>query len=556
MKASNDAGSLLQCPQCTLPITRCGALIPFVSAAGDGERKVTIANCTGTDDPNDTGDNATTEQQALCGICEEADAKNYCVPCGFPLCESCQQSSHQRGRYRAHEVVPLRTAHRRGPRMCVEHATMPLDLYCFSCSSCVCLTCCFGGSHKGHEVQTLDDVAEKMRMQMKGEMKTLQQLADTTRDASIKLRKQLPGHERAFALVKDKVERCFGNLRKALEERERELLQQLSDHTCQVKSDIIQRATQSEAVHDAVRSNVLRLEEFLASTEAADTVRFNEVVTRSINALETVSTHVVTESSGALRAIEERLTRHDGVASFAGDKEEDLVRAVRRFGCLQLPEALCGAPPPADGAQVASMCIAEATAPFAASQEYMRETCPEERGQRHMHQTFETLLCGAHVRNSEASTSTRPGLKLSWNDPRSSDDFMRATVPSLLLAPASSRVSTASPAMDTSTSIGVEPHLALKWKRLRSSEANDEKMGEKKMSPLKKHRTVTHLPPALGMLRDPFLSNHPVKGDGDTVEVGVVDSGASPAAMVKEGDKTLSNGSSAKGSTLQLKLRL
>ncbi|KAG5465453.1 hypothetical protein CUR178_00156 [Leishmania enriettii] len=178
----------------------------------------------------------TASASSLCSVCEEERATCACVQCDFSMCDACHKATHAKGGFRQHEVVGLEQARRRGHLRCTEHAGTALDLFCDTCSTCVCVICCFGGAHRGHDVSPLADVVARTAAaltQRSAELTALQRDADATQTRFAAL---WPAYETMVDNVRTEIQQCFASLRQVLHEREDALLTQLNEVSAEVGS--------------------------------------------------------------------------------------------------------------------------------------------------------------------------------------------------------------------------------------------------------------------------------------------------------------------------------
>ena len=107
----------------------------------------------------------------LCQFCEDFAAQKatlMCSECEFFYCGTCFDSYHpSKGPLAGHTVGPpvLKPPKRNEENLkCVEHKKEKLALYCLVCKAAVCYMCKEYGSHKGHDVELLDPVFNKIKV--------------------------------------------------------------------------------------------------------------------------------------------------------------------------------------------------------------------------------------------------------------------------------------------------------------------------------------------------------------------------------------------------------
>lgn len=208
-----------------------------------------------------------------CGVCEEQKATCMCVQCDFGLCDECRAATHSKGKFRLHEVVGLDQARRRDHLKCPEHAGMSLDLYCETCATCVCVTCCFGGAHRGHEVFPLADVTQRTADGLKNAAQELSAPREKSAAALTDLAALSPQYDTKIHAVEVDIQRCFASLRRTLQEREDALLTCLHHTAAEVKqrSTTLQEATGALAM--LLTEAMARLSSFYETVSPATLMR-------------------------------------------------------------------------------------------------------------------------------------------------------------------------------------------------------------------------------------------------------------------------------------------
>ncbi|KPA80070.1 hypothetical protein ABB37_05081 [Leptomonas pyrrhocoris] len=251
----------LQCPLCDCDVP-ASATESFLTLNEEAQRELettialhpeTIRNCyTGLAPLAESSNGAAVEglpsvsraATLYCGVCEEQRATRMCVQCDFGLCDACHKATHAKGKFKLHEVVELDQVRRRDQLKCPEHPGMSLDLYCETCSTCVCVTCCFGGAHRGHDVFTLADVAQRTAATLKKDARELSRTREKAAAAHSELAALWALYESKANDVEADIQRCFSTLRRVLQEREDALLGTLRAASAEVKrrSTLLQSA--------------------------------------------------------------------------------------------------------------------------------------------------------------------------------------------------------------------------------------------------------------------------------------------------------------------------
>ncbi|KAG5489296.1 hypothetical protein GH5_00162 [Leishmania sp. Ghana 2012 LV757] len=306
--AASSCVPLLACPLCS---AACDAAIlsrldSIGSAAAALNAHVVRNICTGSQYPlsNTTiGDTVgspsapTALASSFCSVCEEERATCACVQCDFGMCDACHKATHTKGGFRQHEVMGLEQARRRGHLRCTEHAGMALDLFCDTCSTCVCVTCCFGGAHRGHDVSPLADVVARTAAaltQRAAELTALQRDADATHTRFAAL---WPAYETKVDSVRTEIQQCFASLRQVLHEREDALLAQLNEVSSEVGSRSSELRNAMNAVSHLLGGSGECLRSLPGSVSPATLMRVFDTVQRQQEWVSRVSARVLKEAT-------------------------------------------------------------------------------------------------------------------------------------------------------------------------------------------------------------------------------------------------------------------
>lgn len=274
------------------------------------------------------------EEEPLCGVCEEAKGPLLCLQCDFALCVECQAATHSKGRFKLHEVLPVadaREAKRRtewqtkeeasastqpkgvsaaatANRKCSLHRQQFLDLYCRTCSVCICVTCCFGGDHKGDDVVPLADYAQQCRASaasMPAEM------AETAREAAAThagLTALLPQYAAVVAGVEAQVRSAFAALRDALAQREAQVVEQLLQSSRGVEGGIACQARLSGSISAAAAGSERRLGAFLSSADSVTLMDLLSAVTAGHAQLRSLAARLSGDAAHAQSSLSGRLS--------------------------------------------------------------------------------------------------------------------------------------------------------------------------------------------------------------------------------------------------------
>lgn len=177
------------------------------------------------------------QQQLVCGICEAAEGAMECAQCQFLICDGCQGTVHSKGMFRRHDVTPLPPAgaprqqqhqqQQHKNKLCQQHPSTTLDLFCHTCASGICVLCCFSGPHRAHTVAPLAEVAQALQTRMAERQAIVSQCASVAGAVAHRLSEASPLLRQRTAAVETLIVQTFARLREAVDDRQRTLLQEL-----------------------------------------------------------------------------------------------------------------------------------------------------------------------------------------------------------------------------------------------------------------------------------------------------------------------------------------
>ena len=124
-----------------------------------------------------------------CNICDESSsAATFCTDCGIALCGGCVINWHNKNKlYRNHSLVPIsesvettRTAlvdhfaqSVQPKHYCSKHGKKEAEFKCQDCKEIRCYLCCLSGCCKNHNYQSIADLAEDTRSNLKDSVQSL-----------------------------------------------------------------------------------------------------------------------------------------------------------------------------------------------------------------------------------------------------------------------------------------------------------------------------------------------------------------------------------------------
>lgn len=111
-------------------------------------------------------------ERIACQFCEQdppRDAVKTCITCEVSYCDRCLRATHPNKKpFTSHRLVePVPDAHFRG-LTCLEHENEKVNMYCVADDQLICALCKLVGRHRDHQVASLSDRFEKLKVSTKG----------------------------------------------------------------------------------------------------------------------------------------------------------------------------------------------------------------------------------------------------------------------------------------------------------------------------------------------------------------------------------------------------
>ncbi|XP_072000910.1 E3 ubiquitin-protein ligase TRIM39-like [Engystomops pustulosus] len=224
---TQDGSGVYSCPECRAECRDRPAL----------QRNITVRNAVknflSTQPPQE-------ETEIFCTYCVDSpvSAVKSCLHCEACLCDK-----HWRSHSKGPEHVLTDPSRSLGRKKCPIHKKI-LEYYCNQDATCICVSCCLVGDHRGHNMESLDDASEKKKKKLKG---VLQKLTTKRQKTQIRVQRLEERRRRAQEKAIGDAERMtalFIDLRRRLDNMEKEILGEISmwveKESC-LLSDVIQK---------------------------------------------------------------------------------------------------------------------------------------------------------------------------------------------------------------------------------------------------------------------------------------------------------------------------
>ncbi|KAM7160304.1 putative E3 ubiquitin-protein ligase MID2 isoform 2-T3 [Macrochelys suwanniensis] len=111
---------------------------------------------------------AMSSERIACQFCEQdppRDAVKTCITCEVSYCDRCLRATHPNKKpFTSHRLVePVPDTHFRG-LTCLEHENEKVNMYCVADDQLICALCKLVGRHRDHQVASLSDRFEKLKV--------------------------------------------------------------------------------------------------------------------------------------------------------------------------------------------------------------------------------------------------------------------------------------------------------------------------------------------------------------------------------------------------------
>ncbi|KAG8545575.1 hypothetical protein GDO81_020654, partial [Engystomops pustulosus] len=206
---TQDGSGGYSCPECRAEFQERPAL----------QRNITLCNVVENFRSIHGADNI-----IFCSYCihSPVPAAKSCLHCAASLCEK---------HLRVHSKEPEHVL--TDPSRCLEKRKCPihkkiLEYYCTEDATCICVSCCLVGEHRGHNMESLDEASEKKKKKLKDVLQKLQTKRQKTQKkvkSLEKCRKKI--NEKQFGEA-ERVTALFIDLRRRLDDLEKKILSEIS----------------------------------------------------------------------------------------------------------------------------------------------------------------------------------------------------------------------------------------------------------------------------------------------------------------------------------------
>ncbi|XP_040197911.1 E3 ubiquitin/ISG15 ligase TRIM25-like [Rana temporaria] len=164
------------------------------------------------------------ESGVFCTHCVDSPvpAVRSCLLCEVSLC-----NKHLRVHKKSPEHILCDPTLSMESRKCSVHKKI-LEYYCTEDDTCICMSCCLIGEHKGHEMESLDEASEKKKETLRNVLQELLTKREETEERVQSLQEHRRKEEEKAAGDTERVTALFRNFRRCLEDLEKRILREIS----------------------------------------------------------------------------------------------------------------------------------------------------------------------------------------------------------------------------------------------------------------------------------------------------------------------------------------
>ncbi|KAG8543243.1 hypothetical protein GDO81_025124 [Engystomops pustulosus] len=222
---TQDGSGVYSCPECRAEFRERPEL----------QRNITLCNVVENFRSIHGADNI-----IFCSYCihSPVPAAKSCLLCAASLCEK-----HLRVHSKEPEHVLTDPSRSLEKRKCLIHKKI-LEYYCTEDATCICVSCCLVGDHRGHNMESLDEASEKKKKKLKDVLQKLQTKRQKTQKkvkSLEKCRKKINEKQSGEA---ERLTALFLDLRRRLDDLEEKILSEISrrvEKESRSLTDVIQK---------------------------------------------------------------------------------------------------------------------------------------------------------------------------------------------------------------------------------------------------------------------------------------------------------------------------
>ncbi|KAM4698676.1 uncharacterized protein WCC33_014199 [Rhinophrynus dorsalis] len=258
---TQERSGVYSCPECRKRFTERPALQRNIKLCNIVERFLPTHP-----DQEETG--------IFCTYCDsQTPAVKTCLQCEASLCDT-----HLKKHSKSVEHVLIEPTTSLENRKCPIHKEL-LKYYCSEDGSCICVSCCLVGEHRGHQVELLNEASEKKKETLRDVLEKLK----SKREETEKRVQGLPERRREVrgksAAETQRVTALIRDIREQLEALEKRVLSEISRQEEQVSLQVSGLIQQLEIKKDELSRKIRHIEELCNKTDPLSVLREDQEYT-------------------------------------------------------------------------------------------------------------------------------------------------------------------------------------------------------------------------------------------------------------------------------------
>ncbi|XP_068102625.1 E3 ubiquitin-protein ligase TRIM39-like [Hyperolius riggenbachi] len=148
-----------------------------------------------------------------------------------------------------------------------------LEYYCFEDSTCLCASCCLDGTHKGHQVELLEEASEKKKEELRDGLKKMAKKRGIDEEKIQSLKDHKRNVQEKAADEKKRVTALLENFRRQLEVHEMEVLNEISRQEEQISQSVSDCIRHLETQGGELSRKMARIEKMCDMTDPIDVLQ-------------------------------------------------------------------------------------------------------------------------------------------------------------------------------------------------------------------------------------------------------------------------------------------
>ncbi|XP_075037544.1 E3 ubiquitin/ISG15 ligase TRIM25-like [Mixophyes fleayi] len=203
------------------------------------------------------------ETKVFCTYCVESPvpAVKTCLHCEMSLCED-----HLSAHNKSVDHVLIEPTSSLDHRICRVHKQC-LEYHCCEDDAYICVYCFVIGSHKGHQIESLDEAMKKKQEKLRNILEKLTSSRAEVEEQVQSLQNRRREVQEEAGVATGKVTDLFMDIRNKLETLERRVLSEISRQTEEISLKVSDLIQQLEAQKDELSSKMRHIEQLCKMTD-------------------------------------------------------------------------------------------------------------------------------------------------------------------------------------------------------------------------------------------------------------------------------------------------